>query len=204
MSASYPQKIFDIYSARPTVAPAGDREFCSVENSALLPWNGSLVPRFWFVITLSKKRVSDLQMCRAAYRNRTDDLRITGGVLPACAHATCTDSTDHRTDGAHDAGIIRRAVPRTVPRPRRRGFRKEALIGAIVDRQGSDAGVGRCGAADSPAQMAASPNTYSDALCLALHAISNWGASPPGSAPPRCAAPPPRASAQDRAPASRP
>jgi hypothetical protein len=27
------------------------------------------------------------------------------------------------------------------------------LIGVIVDRQGSDAGVGRCGAADSPAQM---------------------------------------------------
>jgi hypothetical protein len=35
----------------------------------------------------------------------------------------------------------------------RRGFRKEALIGVIVDRQGSDAGVGRRGAADSPAQM---------------------------------------------------
>jgi hypothetical protein len=33
------------------------------------------------------------------------------------------------------------------------GFRKEALIGVIVDRQGSDAGVGRRGAADSPAQM---------------------------------------------------
>ena len=44
----------------------------------------------------------------AAYRNRTDDLRITSGVLPACARATCIDSTDHRTDGTHDAGIIRR------------------------------------------------------------------------------------------------
>ena len=54
----------------------------------------------------------------AAYRNRTDDLRITRGLLPACARATCTDSTDHRTDGTHDAGIIRHAVPRTVPRPR--------------------------------------------------------------------------------------
>ena len=42
----------------------------------------------------------------------------------------------------------------------------------IVDRQGSDPDVGRCGAADSPAQWAASTNTYSDALCLALHAIS--------------------------------
>ena len=68
--------------------------------------------------------------------------RFTSGVLPACARATCTDSTDHRTDRTQDAGIIRHAVPRTVPRPRRRRFRKEALIGVIVDRQGSDAGVG--------------------------------------------------------------
>jgi hypothetical protein len=42
----------------------------------------------------------------AAYRDRTDDLRITRGMLPARARATCTDSTDHRTDGTHDAGII--------------------------------------------------------------------------------------------------
>ena len=30
----------------------------------------------------------------AAYRNRTDDLRITRGMLPASARATCTDSTE--------------------------------------------------------------------------------------------------------------
>ena len=89
----------------------------------------------------------------AAYRNRTDDLRITRGMLPAYARATCTDGTDHRTDGTHDAGIIRHAVPRTVPRSRRRGVRKEALIGVLVDRRGSDAGVGHCGATSSPAQM---------------------------------------------------
>jgi len=46
------------------------------------------------------------------------------------------------------------------------------LIGVIVDRQGPDAGIGRCGAADSPGEMAASPNTCGDALCLALYAIS--------------------------------
>ena len=46
------------------------------------------------------------------------------------------------------------------------------MIGVIVDRQGSDAGVGRCGAADSPAQMGGESESYSDALCVALHAIS--------------------------------
>jgi hypothetical protein len=30
--------------------------------------------------------------------------------------ASCTDDTDHRTDGTHHAGIIRRAGPRTGPR----------------------------------------------------------------------------------------
>jgi hypothetical protein len=42
----------------------------------------------------------------------------------------------------------------------------------IVDRQDFDADVGRCGAAGSLTQWAASTNTYSDALCLAIHAIS--------------------------------
>jgi hypothetical protein len=54
----------------------------------------------------------------AAYRNRTDELRITRGMPPACARATCTDSTANRTDGCRGAGIIRQAVPRTVPRPK--------------------------------------------------------------------------------------
>jgi hypothetical protein len=31
--------------------------------------------------------------CRAAYRNRTDDLRITRGTVPGRARASCTDST---------------------------------------------------------------------------------------------------------------
>jgi len=52
-------------------------------------------------------------------RSEADQWRITSGVLPACARATCTDSTDNRTDGTHDAGIIWHAVPRTVPRPQR-------------------------------------------------------------------------------------
>ena len=55
---------------------------------------------------------------RADYRNRTDDLRITRGTIPSRTPASCTDSTDHRTDGTHRAGTIQGAVPRTVPRPR--------------------------------------------------------------------------------------
>jgi hypothetical protein len=53
----------------------------------------------------------------AAYRNRTDDLRITRGLLPGRAPASCTDSTDHRIDGTRRAGTIHGPVPRTVPRP---------------------------------------------------------------------------------------
>jgi hypothetical protein len=54
----------------------------------------------------------------AAYRNRTDDLRITRGTRCGCARASCTDSTGDRTDGTRGAGIIRRPGPRTGPRPR--------------------------------------------------------------------------------------
>ena len=54
----------------------------------------------------------------SAYRNRTDDLRITRGTRRGCARASCTDSTGDRTDGTRGAGIIRRPGPRTGPRPR--------------------------------------------------------------------------------------
>ena len=54
----------------------------------------------------------------AAYRNRTDDLRITRGTRRGCARASCTDSTGDRTDGTRGTGIIRRPGPRTGPRPR--------------------------------------------------------------------------------------
>ena len=39
-------------------------------------------------------------------------------MLPGSAPASCTDSTDHHTDGTHRAGTIQGAVPRTVPRLR--------------------------------------------------------------------------------------
>jgi hypothetical protein len=54
----------------------------------------------------------------AAYRNRTDDLRITRGPRPGRTSASCTDTTDHRTDGTRRAGTIQGPVPRPVPRPR--------------------------------------------------------------------------------------
>ena len=41
-----------------------------------------------------------------------------------------------------------------------------------VDREGPDAGVGRWGQPAHRRKWAASPNPYSDAPCLALHAIS--------------------------------
>ena len=55
---------------------------------------------------------------RAAYRNRTDDLRITRGPIPGRMHAMSTDTTDHRADGTRLAGTIQGSVPRAVPRPR--------------------------------------------------------------------------------------
>ena len=54
----------------------------------------------------------------AAYRNRTDDLRITRGMRPVHGRASCTDGTGNRLNGTHGAGIIRRPGPRTGPRPR--------------------------------------------------------------------------------------
>ncbi len=63
-------------------------------------------------------KASELQLCRAAYRNRTDDLRITRGTIPSRARASCTDSTEHRADSTRRAEIIRLPGPRTGPRPR--------------------------------------------------------------------------------------
>ena len=50
------------------------------------------------------------------------EVRITAGgrvrsTAPCTTVANCTDDTNHRTDGTHYAGIIRRAIPRTIPRP---------------------------------------------------------------------------------------
>jgi hypothetical protein len=60
----------------------------------------------------------------AAYRNRTDDLRITRGMLPRCTTATCTTATcinsTKDTPGSADyTGISRPFGPRTGPRQRR-------------------------------------------------------------------------------------
>jgi hypothetical protein len=63
-----------------------------------------------------KKYVSDLQVYRAAYRNRTDDLRITRGMVACNMGATCADSTVRCTDGTLYPGLFWLAVPRGVPR----------------------------------------------------------------------------------------
>ena len=52
----------------------------------------------------------------AAYRNRTDDLRVTRGPVPRSRRLTCTDSTADRTGSAGSTGISRLPVPRPVPR----------------------------------------------------------------------------------------
>lgn len=54
----------------------------------------------------------------AGERIRTADLPFTRSAAPSIEGASCTDDTDHHTDGTRCAGIIRRAGPRTGPRPR--------------------------------------------------------------------------------------
>jgi hypothetical protein len=53
----------------------------------------------------------------AVYRNRTDDLRITRGLLPRTDCLTCTDSTPDRPLSADCAEISRPPVPQPVPQP---------------------------------------------------------------------------------------
>ena len=50
---------------------------------------------------------------------RTHDRRIMRSTAPSTVPASCTDDTENGTDGTHHAGIIPRAIPRTLPRPRR-------------------------------------------------------------------------------------
>ena len=119
----------------------------------------------------------DVSMCQYLAGTRTyllDETLVGGALRVACclpAHAL----------PAPIARIIALTAPTTLglsstpfhePFDGRGAADSGGLDRVIVDRQGSDADIGRCGAADSPAQWAASTNTYSDALCLALHAIS--------------------------------
>src|ERR1700761_5358746 len=53
----------------------------------------------------------------AAYRNRTDDLRITRGLFPGRTRPTCTHSTDYCIDSTRGPGIMQPLGPRTGPRP---------------------------------------------------------------------------------------
>ena len=91
----------------------------SLGNEIALSWTESLGPRPMIRNHgTAQNKASDLEFCRAAYRNRTDDLRITRGMRPGCAYSDCTDSTGNRTDSTRGAGIIRGTGPRTGPRPR--------------------------------------------------------------------------------------
>src|SRR5215472_16957520 len=57
-----------------------------------------------------------LSLPGAPLRNRTVDLLLTISTASCTVRASCTDSTGYCTDGTCRAGIIRRAVPRPVPR----------------------------------------------------------------------------------------
>jgi hypothetical protein len=52
----------------------------------------------------------------------TADLPFTRSTASCNIRATCTDDTDHCTDSTRCAGIIRRVVPRTVPRRKQAEF----------------------------------------------------------------------------------
>src|SRR5215831_12981770 len=59
-------------------------------------WTELLGPRARLMITIStQKGASDLRTLGAAYRNRTDDLRITRSPARRSVRATCTDGTAH-------------------------------------------------------------------------------------------------------------
>ena len=71
--ASHTQKISATLRVRRS--PAG-------RSRILSSWTGSLGPRAWIHDHGDRQKLaSDLQICRAAYRNRTDDLRITSASL---------------------------------------------------------------------------------------------------------------------------
>jgi len=70
------------------------------------------------IIATPRNEPSTCRYVRAAYRNRTDALRITRGPIPACKYTSCTDTTDHRTDGTRRAGTVQ--GPRSTPAPLRR------------------------------------------------------------------------------------
>ena len=67
------------------------------------------------------QRRSDIEAAGGAGGARTHDRRIMRSTAPRTERPTCTDDTDHGTDGTDHAGIIWRAGPRTGPRPRHPG-----------------------------------------------------------------------------------
>ena len=109
----------------------------------------------------SPENVSDLG---AGERIRTADLPLTRSMALCTVRTTCTDDTGYRTNGTHCTGIIRRAVPRTVPR-RGPGYRASRLL--CVTPPGSciefvHAQSGSC----IPSAELLSPLPYGTAACV--------------------------------------
>ena len=61
-------------------------------------------------ITVNAARDLSLDLSRLLESNRRP--RIMRGMRPDRVHASCTDSTEYRTDGTRHAGIIRQPIPR--------------------------------------------------------------------------------------------
>jgi hypothetical protein len=76
----------------------------------------------------------------AGERIRTTDLPFTRSTARCTVRTSFTVSTSHRTDGTRCAGIIRRIVPRTVPRPRPPRPRVSLLCVISLKKGGSDPG----------------------------------------------------------------
>jgi hypothetical protein len=72
--------------------------------------------RAWSYVIRVRDPAPGVSELGAAYRNRTDDLRITRGLLPRSHSMTCTDSTTNGSEGPDCTGISRHPVPRLVPR----------------------------------------------------------------------------------------
>ena len=96
------------------------------DGRPLAIWNPASVDRVtrstapeFAIIATRENTPSTRRSASGAGGARTHDRRIMRSTASCTERASCTDGTGHRTDDSHCAGIIRRVVPRTVPRGRR-------------------------------------------------------------------------------------
>ena len=82
--------------------------------------HGRTITRLRVIRSTTSNRMFDKFLWTgAAYRNRTDDLRITRGMLPCRTAATCTNSTADSAGSTDSTGISWPLGPRAGPRQER-------------------------------------------------------------------------------------